>query len=116
MDAAFDRFEQVTMLHAEEVVHTMPVDASDALSVDIILSADLTGVVPKGSLPQVEIDLPTRLEAPIRAGQPLGTARMTVHGITFSEVPLVAADNIARDDFPARWLMYWRNWLGTPAA
>ena len=67
-------------------------------------------------MPQVEIDLPDALDAPLQAGQPIGTARLTEKGVTIVEVPLIAAADVARDDFPARWLMYWRNWLGTPAA
>jgi len=82
--------------------------------VDTLLSADLTGVVAKGSIPQVEIDLPDTVDAPIQAGQVLGTARLISGGVTVSEVDIIAADSVARDDFPARWLMYWRNWLGTP--
>ena len=104
------------MLHSGDIVGTLPVTHADGALVDALLSADLTGVVSKGSLPQVEIDLPTALDAPIQAGQPIGTARLTAGGAIIAEVPLVAADDISRDDFPARWLMYWSNWLGTPNA
>ena len=116
MDVAFERYEAVTLLHVGDTVGTLPVTHADGAMVDVVLSADLTGVVPKGSLPQVEIDLPTALNAPIQAGQPIGTARLTTGSVLIAEVPLVAADDIVRDDFPARWLMYWRNWLGTPHA
>ena len=115
MDLAFERYEAVTLLRAGEAVGSIPVTRADGASVDALLSADLTGVVAKGSLPQVEIELPGTLDAPVSAGQPIGTARLTENGVLIAEVPLVAAANVARDDFPARWLMYWRNWLGTPS-
>ena len=116
MDMAFERYEAVTMLHAGEAVGRTPVEHADGASVDAVLTADLTGVMPKGSLPQVEIDLPAALDAPVQAGQIIGTARLTAGGTVIAEVPLVASADIARDDFPARWHMYWRNWLGTPMA
>jgi hypothetical protein len=78
--------------------------------------AEKLTVMSDGSIPQVEIDLPTSLDAPIQAGQVLGTARLTAGGTVIAEVPLAASGDVARDDFPARWLMYWRNWLGTPQA
>ena len=116
MDIAFARYEAVTMLKAGDLLATLPVNHSDGCSVDAILSADLTGLLAKGTLPQVEIDLPDALEAPIQAGQPLGTARLTAKGVTVAEASIIAAADVDRDEFPARWRMYWRNWLGTPAA
>ena len=116
MDVAFDQYEAVTMLHAGDIVQTIPVSHADGASVDAVITADLVGIMPKGTLPQVEIDLPPALDAPIQAGQHIGMARLITNGVTIAEVPLVAANDIARDDFPARWLMYWRNWLGIPHA
>lgn len=116
MDIAFARYEAVTMLQAGDLLATLPVNHSDGCSVGAVLSADLTGLTAKGILPQVEIDLPDALEAPIQAGQPLGTARLTANGVTVAEASVIAAADVDRDDFPARWRMYWRNWLGTPAA
>ena len=114
MDLAFDQYEAVTMLHAGNAAGSIPVSHAEAATVDAILTADLTGVIAKGQLPQVEIELPDSVDAPVQAGQQLGTARLTANGVTIAEVPLVAQDDVTRDDFPARWLMYWRNWLGTP--
>ena len=96
------------MASAVEVVH------SDSDVVNAVLAADLTGVVAKGSIPQVEIDLPDSVEAPVQKGQVLGTARLLSGGVVVAESSLLAAEDVARDDFPARWQMYWHNWLGIP--
>ncbi len=114
MDIAFDRYEAVTMMTTGDVAATLDVAHSDGCRVDAVLSADLTGVVAKGSIPQVEIDLPGTLDAPVQAGQVLGTARLVSGGMTVAEADIIASDSVARDDFPARWHMYWQNWLGTP--
>ncbi len=116
MDLAFDRYEAATLLHAGEIAGTLPVTTSDGCTVDAALAEDLTGVVARGSIAQVEIDLPETVEAPITAGQALGRARLVSNGVTVAEAELIAATDVAGDDFPARWLMYWRNWLGPPAA
>ena len=114
MDLAFERYEAVTMLSAGDVAATLPVEHADGASVEAVLSADLTGVVRKGSVPQVEIDLPDTLDAPVLAGQALGTARLVSNGVTVAEASISAASDVERDDFPARWRMFWQNWLGTP--
>jgi len=111
MDKAFDRYEAVTMLHAGDVIATLPVTASNGQQVDLILAADLTGIAPKGSKAQVETTLPETVEAPVNAGQPLGMARIICGGDAVAEAVVIAGSSVARDDFPARWQLYWHNWL-----
>ena len=114
MDMAFERYEAVTMLQAGDAIATLDVLHANGAVVEAVVSADLSGVVAKGTLPQVEIDLPNTLEAPVTAGQMIGQVRLTSNGVTIAESPIIAARNAARDDFPARWRMYWRNWLAAP--
>jgi len=114
MDVAFDRYEAVTMMHAGDLAGTVSVTTSDGKTVDAILTADLTGVIPKGSSPQVEIELPPTIDAPVVQGQHIGCARLLSNGTAVAEVPLAAACDIVRDDFPARWDNYWQNWFLTP--
>ena len=42
------------------------------------------------------------------------TVTFVADGVTVAEAPLIASADAARDDFPARWQMFWQNWLGTP--
>ena len=114
MDVAFDRYEAVTMMHAGDLAGTVSVTASDGKTVDAILTADLTGVVTKGSSPQVEIELPPTIDAPVVQGQRIGCAQLLSNGTAVAEIPLAAASSIARDDFPARWNSYWQNWFLVP--
>lgn len=114
MDMAFDRYEAVTMLTVREQVGCIEVTNANGASVEAVLAEALTGVIPKGTQPSVELELPQALDAPVQSGQWLGTARLVAGGLTVAEVDIIAASDVERDDFPARWLMYWRNWLGTP--
>ncbi len=111
MDAAFDRWDAMTLLSAGEHLRTLPVQQSDGLTVDAVLADDLTGLVPENALPQLEIDLPESLDAPVRMGAVVGQVRMVCQGETVCTVDLLASHHVAKDDFPARWAMYWRHWL-----
>lgn len=113
MDVAFDRYEAVTMLKAGDVVGQVDVLHSDCDHIEAILTDDLTGVAPRGAVPQLEIDLPETLEAPVTAGLPVGTVRLICGGVTIAEVPLLAGQTASRDDFLARWERFWQNWLLT---
>ena len=111
MDMAFDRYEAMTLMLRGETIRAIPVTTSEADCVSAVLEADLTGVIAKGTLPTVEIDLPDALDAPIRAGEPLGEVRMVAGGQTVASAPLVAGATVLRDDFASRWDVYWENWF-----
>ena len=114
MDEAFARWDALTLLCAGEHLRTITVEGGDGATVDAVLTADLTGLVPENVLPQVEINLPDSLTAPVHLGDVLGTVRMVCQGETLCEVTLVASDSVRRDDFPARWESYWQNWFLLP--
>ena len=114
MDEAFARWDAMTLLCSGEHLRTIPVEDSDGGTVDAVLTADLTGLVPENALPQVEINLPDSLTAPVQLGDALGTVRMVYQGETLCEVTLVASASVRRDDFPARWESYWQNWFLLP--
>lgn len=110
MDVSFERFESVTMMEAGDPVGSIPVEQSGGRDVSVLLAEPLTGVIHKGKSASIVIDLPESVEAPVMCGQVIGTARLTEGEEIISESPLIAADDVPRDDFPARWQMYWQNW------
>ena len=111
MDLAFARYESMTLMTQGEALRTIPVTSSVEGSVSAVLAGNLTGVIPKGTMPTIEIDLPDTLDAPVDAGQVLGQVRMLAGGETVATADLIAATTILRDDFPARWADYWENWF-----
>lgn len=110
MDIAFDRYEAMTLMDDGEAVRQIPVTTSESETVSAVLKGNLTGVIPKGTLPAVEIDLPETLDAPVALGEALGEVRMVAGGQVVASAALVAGESALRDDFPARWEMYWDNW------
>ena len=111
MDVAFAEYEAITMLEKGETLRTLPVDVSDGMEVSVLLTADLTGVIPKNVFPDIEIDLPQSLEAPVQAGQIVGEVRMLQGETVLCAVPLAAGNDVLRDDFASRWETYIENWL-----
>ena len=110
MDTAFAQYEPITLMNAGEWLRTLPVEVADGAEVGAVLTADLTGIIPRDQFPQIEIDLPQSLEAPVQAGDILGEVRM-LHGETvLCAVPLAAERDVARDDFASRWETFVRAW------
>ena len=110
MDLAFARYESVTLLHRGDCLRTLPVEHSGGGEVRAVLSADLCCVVDQNALPAVALSLPGSVTAPVSAGQVLGEARLVWQGETLCTVPVVAAQDVPRDDFPARWELFWAAW------
>ena len=111
MDIAFAEYEAITMLEKGESLRTLPVECADGAEVAAVLTADLTGVITKHAFPEIEIDLPQSLEAPVQAGQIVGEVRMLQGETVLCAVPLAASNDVARDDFASRWQNYVANWL-----
>lgn len=114
MDLAFEQFESVTMLTAGESLRTISVSASGDQTVSAVLSADLTAVVPKNALPQLVVELPDTVTAPIHAGDVLGQAYLSWMNEPVCMVDLIADADVPRDDFSFRWQHYWQGWLAMP--
>ena len=57
-------------------------------------------LVPRGS-PQAnyQLSLPEQLNAPVRAGQHVGSLRVSLGGETLAELPLLAAEEVPRLGF-----------------
>ena len=110
MDVAFADYESITLMTSGECIRTLPVTVSDGATVGALLTGDLTAVVPKDTLPSIEIDLPQSLEAPVQAGQILGEVRMLHQGEVLCAVPLAASADVLRDDFASRWESFVKAW------
>lgn len=110
MDVAFERWESLTLLRAGECLRTLPVANSADADVGAVLTADLTGLVPKSALPDVEINLPETLDAPVKQGQYIGEVRMVCGNEVIATVPLAAAEDVRRDDFASRWEGFVAAW------
>ncbi len=119
LEWAFDNFQRTDLLGEDTVnaVRELPVTLSD--------EADFVLVQPAGSIQatlptdydpeQAELimDLPESVQAPIAAGQELGSVSLIYNGITYGPLPMVAVDGVGRSGFQyAIHLVqtYWSYW------
>lgn len=114
MDKAFAAYEQSELLYGGETLREIPVTHGLCDTVEAVLADDLCAAVPKNALPQLEIDLPESVEAPVSAGDRLGEARLVWQGEVLKRADLVAPVSVGRDDFASRWAMWWRCWPVLP--
>ena len=120
LEWAFDNFHRVTLLEQdmEDAWREVAVSLSD--EADYVL-AKPTGTI-EATMPsdfdpkQVKLDftLPTEpIEAPVTAGQKLGTVTLTYNGAVYGTLDMVAADDVERSEFLytiQQIQYYWDQW------
>lgn len=119
LEWAFDNFSRVTLLDesTEDVIREVPVTLSD--EADFVLAqpvGSIEATMPSDYDPaqaELLIDLPETIQAPVTAGQQLGTISLVYDGVTYGTLPMVAADGVARSDFLYAIQViqtYWAKW------
>jgi hypothetical protein len=102
-DYGFANYEAVTLLSGAE--YTTPITVTEEYNGKIIERGTITvapvgtvkHVVPKGtavSSTTTEMDVPQTIEAPVKAGQKVGTMKVMLNGKLVKTVDLVAQDSI----------------------
>lgn len=82
----------------------IPVELGRSGSVRCEYDGGEYALVPKtGAEPEYELTLPERVAAPVAAGARLGTLRVSVGGELLREVPVVAAEDVARLGYFGLW-------------
>lgn len=114
LDLTFERYEAATLLESGAVLRRIPVEGGDADGVEAILGGTLTAAVPKNALPQLQLELPETVQAPVTAGACLGWASMCWQGETLCSVPIIAGAEVCRGDLPARLERVADGWLLLP--
>ena len=119
LEWAFDNFHRITLLDqdTENVLREVEVTLSD--------DADHVMVRPVGSIEatmpsdydpkkaELIVDLPKSIEAPVTAGDKLGTITLRYNGVEYGTLDMVAADSVARSDFlyaVQQIEFYWGQW------
>ena len=87
-------------LRPESPLPALPVEMGTQDTVPLTIEGDSAALVPKGSAaPDFALDLPERLNAPVTAGEPVGTLKVTQNGETLAELPVLAAQSVPRLGF-----------------
>lgn len=120
LEWAFDNFQRITLLNqdTENVMREVPVTLSD--EADYVLAqpvGEISATMPSDYDPkkaELVFDLPTEpIEAPITAGDKLGTVTLSYEGTEYGTLDMVATDSVARSDFlytVQQIENYWSKW------
>ena len=105
LEWAFDNFHMTTLLDAESADTIRSVDVTLSDQVDHVLvqaTGSIQAVMPSDYDParaELRFDLPDSVEAPVNAGDKLGTVTFTYEGKEYGTLDLVAADSVERSEF-----------------
>ena len=119
LEWGFDNFQRITLLdeNTQDVIREVAVTLSD--ETDFVLAqpvGSIEATMPTDYDPaqaKLVMDLPDSIEAPVSAGDQLGTVSLVYDGVTYGTLPMVAADPVARSDFQYTMKLvqeYWAKW------
>ena len=119
LEWAFDNFQHITLLDqdTENVMREVPVTLSDEADyVQAIPKGEIQATVPSDfdiSQAKLDIKLPDSIEAPITAGDKLGTVTLEYNGVEYGTLDMVATDSVERSEFLytiQQVEYYWDQW------
>lgn len=96
LDYGFSHFESAAAELPADAPLSLPVERGTAESVALIYTAPERCLMPKGesSTLQVALDLPQKLAAPIRAGETVGTVKISNGSAELASYPVTAAQDV----------------------
>ena len=111
LDYGFENFRSESALADGESVDAVAVTDGVSEVVNIVADAPLQTAVPVGEAIRIVRQLPKSLEAPVHAGQPVGTARLMAGDRVLAECRLIAASDVPRRDLRQSIIRLLRGWL-----
>jgi len=101
LNFGFDNFEFVTVITSDIVAGTMPVTRSRSISVEYAYGDGVRAPLAMYEKDDVRVEFltPESLQAPVSAGDLIGSARVFIGEVFFAEIPLTATASAARHDF-----------------
>ena len=116
---AFANFKRITLLDKDtaDVLREVPVTMSD--EADYVLAqpvGSIAATMPVDydpALADLIVDLPESVEAPVTAGDELGTISIVYDGVNYGTLKMVATDDVTRSEFQHNMQLirsYWAKW------
>ena len=111
MDRGFERYTLFTAFAKGETVRLLPVVDGQRQTAGIAAADKLAAPVPKGVVPQLEVDLPQTIPAGLETHETIGEARLVAEGQVLASVPLVLNETIPRRDYRFELKRITRQWI-----
>jgi len=119
LEWAFDNFHRITLLDqdTENVMREVEVTLSDETDHVLVQPVgEIQATMPSDYDPkqaELLVELPKSIEAPVAAGDKLGTIIFKYNGVTYGTLDMVAMDSVERSDFlytVQQIQVYWAKW------
>lgn len=111
LDYGFEHFRMESAYGAGDVVRAVPVINGEVAAVNAVVEEPLRAAVPIGGSVDVAVTLPDTLDAPIHAGDILGTAAIRSGGDVIAQCNLVAAGDVEKVSLKQAFTRLFRNWF-----
>ncbi|MGX8706410.1 MAG: D-alanyl-D-alanine carboxypeptidase family protein [bacterium] len=111
LDYGFEHFRMENAYGAGETVRAVPVINGEAAAVNAVVEEPLRAAVPIGGSVDVAVTLPDSLDAPVHAGDILGTAAIKSGGDVVAQCNLVAAGDVEKVSLKQAFTRLFRNWF-----
>ena len=110
LDYGFNNYRLERAYEQGEAVRAVPVLNGMEGAVNAAAEGGLSGAVRIGAPVDVVITLPEQVEAPVRAGEILGTAAIRSDGGVIAQCNLVAVDGVEKLDIRQAFKRLLRQW------
>ena len=111
LDYGFENYRSESAAAAGAVVASVPVLNGTAASVDALTREALSVAVRADSKAETVVDLPDHIEAPVRAGDALGTLSIREDGVVVARCALLAAADVPRRSLSQSLRRLLRRWV-----
>jgi len=113
LDYGFATFESILIGKKEEIIAIIPVEKGKELEVELILKDDSYLLLPKGDKSNInkEIIIPDIIDAPILAGDEIGSLIISIDNKEIENIKLVAKSDINKANFINVFTRTLKNYL-----
>ena len=113
LNYGFSNFSYKNFSHANEVVENIPVEKGVTSNVNAVFAKDAGAIIPANQNSNIEqsLNLPTKITAPISAGQKLGEATFSLNGEIVGTVDIVSESEVKKLSCFNMASYLYRNWF-----
>jgi len=111
LDYGFENFRSESALEDGQSVDAVVVRGGVSEVVGVVAAAPLQTAVPVGEAVRIVRHLPQALQAPVRAGQAVGTAQLMAGDRVLAECRLIAASDVQKRDLRQSIIRLLRGWI-----
>ena len=114
LDYGFEHFRLESAYDGGQTVGAVTMVNGEVAAVNAVAEEALAGAVEIGAPVDVVVTLPDRLDAPVHAGEVLGTAAIRCRGQIVAQCNLLAEKTVEKLNLRQTFRRLWRHWALTP--